>query len=683
MSLGIGDLTPSSTTASTTVPSDLAQQHTRASGDLLPTLLQRVILPREADPLAVRALYVDEQRAAYLLVRPSSNAVTGRRSSDLDREMTFTVPNARRVRALSRTRVCVPGQTEVSFAAYFNAFPASYWRRWSTLRTVHLRLDVDGEGRIDVYRSKADGTEIHVHGELVEATAGRQEIDIELDLTPFEDGGWYWFDLSTEDFELILHSGGWHAPVTAPGRAAVTIGIPTFNRPTDCMATLRAISSDELVRSVVTAVVIPDQGTNKVRDQEGFAAAQAALGDRLRIIDQPNLGGSGGYARVMYEALENTDCEQILFMDDDIILEPDSILRAVAFSRFARQPMLVGGQMLQAQARSRLHAWAVVLDRHRMQGGKAPGTEYDHDFSQRSLRHTAWMHRRIDADYNAWWMCLIPRSVAEHVGLPLPLFIKWDDVEYGLRARATGYPTVTVPGVAVWHMSVPDKNDTTDSQAYFYLRNRLVSAALHGNENQAMVFAASLRSAVRHGLAMQYSILALHEMAIRDFLTGPEMLFEKLPTALGEVRARLAEFTDGQVLDSRELPLPAGGQLAVERLLIAPPNPIAVGATLFKRLAHQLRPADLQARQRRQLNLARQDVQWSVLSEMNGVTVSTADGHGVTYRKRDLKAFRSLIARSIALHRELAQEFPRLRKRYRAAAEELTSRSAWKQVFDA
>jgi len=281
--------------------------------------------------------------------------------------------------------------------------------------------------------------------------------------------------------------------------------------------------------------------------------------------------------------------------------------------------------------------------------GKAPGTEYDHDFSQRPLRHTAWMHRRIDADYNAWWMCLIPRSVAEHVGLPLPLFIKWDDVEYGLRARAAGYPTVTVPGVAVWHMSFADRDDTTDWQAYFHLRNRLVGAALHGSENRATVFAASLRSALRHGLAMQYSILALQEMAIRDFLAGPEMLFEKLPTALGEVRARLTEFTDGQVLDSRELPLPAGEQLAVARLLIPPPNPIAVGATLFKRLANQLRPADRQARQRPQLNLARQDARWFVLSGMDGVTVSTADGHGVTYRRRDPKAVRSLMARS--LHR--------------------------------
>ncbi len=46
----------------------------------------------------------------------------------------------------------------------------------------------------------------------------------------------------------------------------------------------------------------------------------------------------------MYEALHHTDCEQILFMDDDIRIEPDSILRALALSRFAKVPTLVGGR---------------------------------------------------------------------------------------------------------------------------------------------------------------------------------------------------------------------------------------------------------------------------------------------------------------------------------------------------
>ena len=65
----------------------------------------------------------------------------------------------------------------------------------------------------------------------------------------------------------------------------------------------------------------------------------------------------------MYEALKNTDCEQILFMDDDIALEPDSILRALAMNRFAKTPTLVGGQMLNLQEPSHLHVMGEMVDR--------------------------------------------------------------------------------------------------------------------------------------------------------------------------------------------------------------------------------------------------------------------------------------------------------------------------------
>ncbi|MPZ64847.1 MAG: glycosyltransferase [Pseudonocardiaceae bacterium] len=645
------------------------------------SLLQRLIMPRRADPMAVRALYVDEQSASARRVWPPT-ITRAQYKRDVDVEVSISNPNARRVRTLSRTSVRVPEDTEVSFASYFNAFPASYWQRWSVLRTVALRLSLEGTGRVDVYRSKADGTQVHSHGELLE-TPGRHEFDVELQLDSFEDGGWYWFDLTTADSELVVHSGGWYASQPAPGRAAVTIGMPTFNRPTDCIATLCALGEDPLVRSVITAVVIPDQGANKVVDQAGFAEAKAGLGEALRIIDQPNIGGSGGYARVMYEALTNTDCEQILFMDDDIVLEPDSILRAVAFSRFARDPMLVGGQMLQSQARSRLHAWGEVVDRHRMRWAPAPNTEYDHDFAQQPLRQTTWLHRRADVDYNAWWMCLIPRAVAEDVGMPLPLFIKWDDVEYGLRAGAAGYPTATVPGVGIWHMSFADKDDATDWQAYFHLRNRLVGAALHSAEDvPKTMLADSMKHALKHAMTMEYSTLALQEMAIRDFMAGPEALFDKLPTALGEVRKRCADFTDGQVVASRELPLPSNNQLSVQGMLKPPTNPVTIGATLLRRLVHQLRPVDSRTHRRPQLNVAAQDARWFVLSGLDGVTVSTSDGRGVTYRKRDPEAFRSLITRSVELHWQLAREFPRLRERYRAAMPELTGTPGWKRVFE-
>ncbi len=73
---------------------------------------------------------------------------------------------------------------------------------------------------------------------------------------------------------------------------------------------------------MISAVIVSDQGTNKAKDHPGFDEAAAPWAIVLSIHNQPNLGGSGGYSRVMYEALKNTDCEQILFMDDDIRIEP-------------------------------------------------------------------------------------------------------------------------------------------------------------------------------------------------------------------------------------------------------------------------------------------------------------------------------------------------------------------------
>ncbi|MBC8092487.1 MAG: galactofuranosyltransferase GlfT2, partial [Pseudonocardia sp.] len=593
-----------------------------------------------------------------------------------------TAATARRLRVVSRTSALVPEQSEVSFGAYFNGFAAGYWRRWSALTEVHLRLSLSGSGRVDVYRTKADGSQIFVGGEVVD---GHRDLDLPLDLRPFEDGGWYWFDLTTDSGELTLHSGGWFAAQESAVRPAVTIGMPTFNRPADCVATLTAIGSDPAVLEHVVAVIIPDQGTRKVRDEPGFEAAAARLGNRLRIIDQPNLGGSGGYARIMYEALENTDCEQILFMDDDILLEPDSILRAMAFSRYSREPMLVGGQMLSLQARSQLSTMGEVVDRNAFLWRNAPGTEPHHDLAERTLRQTPWLHRRTDVDYNAWWMCLIPRGVAEDLGLPLPLFIKWDDAEYGLRARARGYRTATVPGIAIWHMSFLEKDDTSDWQAYFHYRNRYIAAALHGPESPRAMLVDTVKRSLRHLMLMEYSAMALQEMALRDFLAGPEQLFAKLPVVLGEIRAKRAEYDDGRPLDSAtQVPLSELDALAAQAFPEPPTSKPAIAKGLVQSVLHNLRAPDPAHSVVPQRNVPSRQAQWFVLSRLDSATVSTPDGRGVTFRRRDPALFKAQMRTSVALLREVGRAWPELRQRYRAALPELTSREAWRRnIFDA
>ncbi|MBV8347234.1 MAG: glycosyltransferase [Mycolicibacterium sp.] len=616
------------------------------------SLLARVILPRPGEPLDMRKLYLVE-----------------------------SITNTRRAHATTRTSLQIGAESEVSFSTYFNAFPASYWRRWSTLTSVVLRAELTGTGRVDVYRTKANGARILVGGRGFAGDDESVVVEFEIDLAPFEDGGWIWFDITT-DSACTLHAAGWYATEPAPGAANIAIGMPTFNRPGDCVNTLRTLTSDPLVDKVIGAVIVPDQGTTKLRDHPDFAEAAAVLGTRLSVHDQPNLGGSGGYSRVMYEVLKNTDCQQILFMDDDIRVEPDSVLRALAMNRFAKKPTLVGGQMLNLQEPSHLHIMGEVVDRSRFMWTSAPHTQYDHDFARYPLHDnnpdSNLLHRRIDVDYNGWWMCMIPRQVAEELGQPLPLFIKWDDADYGLRAGEHGYPTVTMPGTAIWHMAWSDKDDAIDWQAYFHLRNRLVVAAMHWDGDVNGLVRSMVKATLKHLACLEYSTVAIQNQAIDDFLAGPEHIFSILESALPEVHRIRRNYPDAVVLPAAsELPPPSGIVGATSE----PETTVAKVVRLAQGVMHNLTKADPAHHERPQLNVPTLDSRWYLLCNVDGVTVTTADGRGVVYRQRDrAKAF-ALLRQSLRRQRRLAQRFDEMRKAYRQALPVLSSKQKWESVL--
>jgi galactofuranosylgalactofuranosylrhamnosyl-N-acetylglucosaminyl-diphospho-decaprenol beta-1,5/1,6-galactofuranosyltransferase len=626
-----------------------------AATDLTPdkavTLVQRVLMPRPADQLKVRSLYLDEENAHA------------------------------RVRQDGRFSGVLAAGSEVSFATYFNAFPASYWRRWSVLDSVVLRVTVSGTCRIDVHRSKADGESMHVTG--ISHRGDEQTLEFELDLAPFIDGGWYWFDVTAES-ETVIHEAGWYAPQAPAEEPRLAIGICTYNRPVDALAATRALVEDQQVLDRLSLVTISDQGNSNVKDAPGYAEVKAALGDRLHVIEQPNLGGSGGFARTMHEAFTRSDATHVVLLDDDIMVEPDSILRARAFAAYAKSPMLVGGQMLALQNRSVLHSMGEIVDRETFFWTNAPNTEYHHDFGKETLRESPDLHRRIDVDYNGWWMCLIPRTVVDTIGMPLPVFIKWDDAEYGLRAFAAGFPTASLPGTAIWHLSWGDKDDASDWQAYFHIRNRLVAAALHSpHKHGGKLFREMLKADLRFLINLQYSTVELHHLAYRDFLAGPEGLFGGMPQSVVRAREVRATHADGQVLpSSADLPLPSMPTAKAVRFRRIPVNPLSIGKTLISGLLNNARPVDPKNLETPQLNLAFQDARWFLLSRLDSATVGTADGRGVTFRRRDPATFRRLAGTSVRLLRRMSQEFPELQRRYRTGAEELTSMDRWTEAFE-
>ncbi|MEU8798985.1 glycosyltransferase [Spirillospora sp. NPDC048819] len=651
-------------------------------------VLQRVVMPVDRD-LDVLKLYVEGEIARGAEAVATEAAVEAGLIAGLAEDV-------------GRRSVVVPVGRRVSFATYFNAFPASYWRRWTSVEEVILRVRARGQATVIVYRSTAKGHIQRVDSVRIDSGTSQEET-FRLTLRPFIDGGWYWMDVLAGEDDAVLERADWCVDPSAAGDARqgrVSLGITTFNRPGFCVDQLVALGRAPEVLDVVDAIYVVDQGTQRVRDDENFERASAALGPKLRVIEQGNLGGSGGFSRAMDETVKAGVSDYILLLDDDVVTETEGVLRAVAFADLARTPTIVGGHMFNLFARSQLHAYGETIGRYRWWWEEAPHTKREHDFaappnpypnsrvktSSGSLRKTKWLHRRVDVDYNGWWMCLIPTDVMRKVGLSMPMFIKWDDAEYCVRAGEAGFPTVSLPGMAAWHVPWQDKDDGIDWQAYFHERNRLVTALMHSPyERGGNLVKESFIISVKHALAMQYSTAELMLSAIEDVLSGPEHMHAGIATKLSEITAFRDAFPDARNRASHEeFPQVRMNRPPRRGRGFKPPRgTVNVLASAMLGTVRQLRPVDAGAHANPQAVVPHIDRHWSLLSQVDSALVSSADGTKVAWYQRDPERFRRLLKRTSLLHARLSREWPELSGRYRAAMAELASPEAWHATFEA
>jgi galactofuranosylgalactofuranosylrhamnosyl-N-acetylglucosaminyl-diphospho-decaprenol beta-1,5/1,6-galactofuranosyltransferase len=660
--------------------------------------LQRVVFPR--DDLDVVPLYVETQMdrgAAELAAEMAAEELTGRKVTGGTATASAAVGEAQ---SSVRFGVDVPAHLveevgprrsaliaegrRVSFATYFNAFPASYWRRWTTVDAVTLRIRVAGESKVILYRSTARGHSHPIETIPVESDYA-ETIERTLPLAPFIDGGWYWFDIVAGPRGTTLIEADWLALTDPAPPGRVSLGITAFGAPDDLVRKLRVLGEFSDLHPQLDAVYVIDQTPRGVTDHPGFQDAAKKLGGRVQVTEQANLGGSGGFSRSMDETVRAGQSDYVLLSDDDVELDPEGILRAVTFADLARKPTIVGGQMFSRYERSVLHAYAEAVAPYRWWWGNAPNTKSRHDFGRRNLRNTPWLHRRADGDYNGWWMCLIPVRVIKELGLAIPVFIKWDDAEYGVRARDRGVPTVSLPGVACWQAPWTDKNDALDWNAYYHLRNRLVSALLHSREKRGgQLLPESLERQLQAVLSMQYSTAALRLLAIEDVLSGPEHLHKEIGTKLPQLKELRRQYADARgEADLESFPPARRRAPEAVKSSTTPTNKVNLLTKAASGTVHQLRPPRQGAKARPQMALSYQDASWWVLVKLDSAVVSAADGTNAAWYQRDPRQFRSLMWRSVRAHARLRRQWARLAADYRAAAPEFTSAEKWRETFAA
>jgi galactofuranosylgalactofuranosylrhamnosyl-N-acetylglucosaminyl-diphospho-decaprenol beta-1,5/1,6-galactofuranosyltransferase len=420
------------------------------------------------------------------------------------------------------------GET-IRLDTYFNAFSLDKWIGYTCASAIYLRLAFRGQIRVTIYRATLRAGAVH-ETQLSQADASGDAVEIELSQLGGAGMLYPVIEARSDDAELF---GGHYGCRDAPVRAVhVAMGICTYRREAYVASTLAALRAGILENADDPmhgrfSVFIADNG--RTLDAREFSCAG------VHLFPNANAGGAGGFARCMLEAMRADEpITHVMISDDDIELHPEALRRIDAFL-----------QMVKPEYAARTLAGAMLrMDKRHVQtelAGLWRGqfTESLHrDFDMREFSDVLRNDRPLSSDYNAWWCSVIPMEVIRKKGLPLPLFIRFDDVEYGLR---TGGNSISLSGICVWHEPFDGKRDV--SMEYYHARNGQIVNALHRPEMGGFKrFMKLARHTYICMIRYRYDEADCALFGISDYLNGPEWLmrldYEKQHAAIRRAGAQ-------------------------------------------------------------------------------------------------------------------------------------------------
>ena len=320
----------------------------------------------------------------------------------------------------------------VTFDTSFGVFAAGRWRRLTTVNDLAVRVRASGIGVAEVVAVSGGVETVVASASLPRGEGSPTSIVLSVpDLQSSRDGA-YFVRVVAHDGEVCMTGGEWVTDDPPTRDVRLSLSITTFNRQQYVTATvtnvLRLIATTESLRDRVRVLVV-DNARNISFDVPADAP--------LQVIENGNLGGAGGFARGLIELRRQGWATHVLFMDDDITLEPEALVRTVSLFAHARNPKLcVHGAMLSEERPWMQFEAGSEYKFRSIYPLQAIGRE--DDLRDRALAVAD--APEIPFDYTAWWYTAFPITITDDN--PLPVFVRGDDVAFGLMH--TGKHSVTL-----------------------------------------------------------------------------------------------------------------------------------------------------------------------------------------------------------------------------------------------
>ena len=347
-------------------------------------------------------------------------------------------------------RMFVPAGTAVDFATYLNGFSIQKWALYSNIKNVTLKIKVKGHFLLnavgyhlnpinpDRYEFSSEEYDFTEDTEVVVTFPDEtKEQLLSFEILPYSDcelsDGTFYGDFEDSDVRSVTLS-----------LATTTCRKEEFIKKNVQLLKDELLGENSEIRDNFYVHVVDNGRTLAKEEIDGF---------HVTLHPNKNVGGSGGFARGMIESMHQTpEATHVLLMDDDVLVLPESIRRTYTLLTVLRdewKDAFISGAMLEFGAMNIQHE-----DIGTVNDEKDGWTHARPDMDQCCLTNILNTNRELTKQknlYAAWWYCCIPVSQIKVNKLPLPIFIRCDDVEYGLRCKPK---IISMASFCVWHLAL-------------------------------------------------------------------------------------------------------------------------------------------------------------------------------------------------------------------------------------
>ncbi len=424
----------------------------------------------------------------------------------------------------SESKIFLKKGSTLSLNTYFNSIYENFYKEYTTLSTLSYLLKLEGDFAVAIYQENQVSEKKLIDYQTFQQCQNLDYVKIVLpelqqsrtylEVTCLSTQGWFTEGLLVTEQQQLQN-------------VSLAIIICTYKKEAFVKRTVNAILQDKLLQDKQFKIFIVDNA--KTLEQGDF------FHPRVQFISNRNVGGSGGFTKGLIEALQEGGYTHFLFMDDDIELDSEVIYRIFSLYEYAQQDFAVAGSMLDLHNKHILHEAGALYN----QGFDQDENLQHRPFILTSLKHHLDLRNSTalnslltvdNIDFGGFYFFCFSQTVVEKIGLPLPFFIKIDDIEFSLRVKQLNTPIVAFPSLCVWHELSYSKKPDWD--AYYTFRNMLITNSIHDSTKYLDVIKILTMGIVYHLLLFNYNAAQMYIRAFEDYMQGPDFLKTNDPESL-------------------------------------------------------------------------------------------------------------------------------------------------------